>query len=76
MPASIEPRDSAKTMSPSTVVFTGQMVRAMPRLPNSASFLACNLVRRALVATTASVVFLGVFLGVAALPASALWRFM
>ena len=32
------------------------MVRAMPRLANWASLLACTLVSRALVATTASVV--------------------
>src|SRR5579862_644657 len=51
------PSDRAITRSPSDIVLTGSMARAIPSEANCASFEASSLVSLALVATTTSVVF-------------------
>src|SRR3990172_10130284 len=57
-PAS-SPVARAKTTSPSYIVWLGRMARARPSWAIWASLLACSLFNRALVATTARVVFWG-----------------
>jgi hypothetical protein len=55
MSACRSPSESAKTISPSNMVFTGKMVRAIPRRP-AGQLGGLHFRERALVATTTSVV--------------------